>query len=69
MWLNDLTDSKTELRDLSNYVQMDENEDIYEDIYESCIFVVGDKKYSTVVNGGYILDFHFIKALNDNFEG
>ena len=29
---------------------------------------VGEEKYSTVVNGGDILDFHFFEALNDNFE-
>ena len=26
------------------------------------------RKFSTVVNGGDILDFHFFEALNDNFE-
>ena len=30
--------------------------------------VTNDNNSSTVVNGGDILDFHFVKALNDNFE-
>ena len=29
---------------------------------------VGEEKYSTIVIGGNILDFHFFEALNDNFE-
>ena len=31
-------------------------------------FDCGELKYSTVVNGADILDFHFFEALNDNFE-
>ena len=31
-------------------------------------FVVGEEKYSTVVNIEDILDFNFFEALNDNFE-
>ena len=78
MWLTDLKNSKTELPDLSNYVQTEKN--IQESknneshtftmkISMKIVFiVVNDNNSSTVVNGVDILDFHFSEALNDNFE-
>ena len=78
MWLTDLKNSKTELPDLSNYVQMDEkttkNEKILkvthslEDIMKIVFIDVYANNSSTVVYGGDILSFHFFEALNDNFE-
>ena len=70
--LTDLNKSKTELPDLSNYVQMDEK-NIKEcknneshmftmKISMKVVFIVADdNNFSTVVNGGDILDFQFLK--------
>ena len=79
MWLTDLKNSKTELPDLSNYVQMDEkttkNAKIMKvtqftiKISMKIVFIgVYANNSSTVVYGGDILSFHIFEALNDNFE-
>ena len=76
MWLTDLKNSKTELPDLSNYVQMDEKTTKNNEshtftikISMKIVFIgVYANNSSTVVYGGDILSFHIFEALNDNFE-
>ena len=79
MWLTDLQNSKTELPDLSNYVQMDdktiknatnnESHTFTIKISMKIVFIgVYANNSSTVVYGGDILSFHFFEALNDKFE-
>ena len=79
MWLTDLKNSKTELPDLSNYVQMDEKTTKNAKNNESHTFTIKismkivfigvyANNSSTVVYGGDILSFHIFEALNDNFE-
>ena len=76
--LTDLKNSKTELPDLSNYVQMDENTTKNAKIMKvthslsismKIVFIgVYANNSSTVVYGGDILSFHIFEALNGNFE-
>ena len=79
MWLTDLKNSKTELPDLSNYVQMDEKTTKNAKIMKVTTFTIKismkivfigvyANNSSTVVYGGDILSFHIFEALNDNFE-
>ena len=79
MWLTDLKNSKTELPDLSNYVQMDEKTTKNAKIMKVYTFTIKismkivfigvyANNSSTVVYGGDILSFHIFEALNDNFE-
>ena len=79
LWLTDLKNSKTELSDLSNYVQMaektsrnainNESNTFTMKISMKIVFIfINDNNSSTEVNGADILGFHFFEALNDNFE-
>ena len=77
--MTDSKNSKTELPDLSNYVQRDEKNNQECKNNESHTFTIkismkivfiGVYAFysSTVVYGGNILSFHFFEALNGIFE-
>ena len=78
--MTDLKNSKTELPDLSNYVQhgtekttknakFNESHTFTIKIFMKRVFIgLYANNSSTVVYGGDILSFHIFEALNDNFE-